>query len=110
MSEIYFNDVSILYKLRTNSPQAFYHSNLRPEIGTCQDVYIVPITFPFQESKISITVESAALPDATDFKFKFGFKTRNDTGILAHGTGFTEGNTTGFWEVHLHRIFSLFNL
>jgi len=103
MSEFYFNDVSIFYQLRMNSPQALYHSIFRPEIDACQDVSIVPITFPFQESKISMNY--SALPNQTDGNFfiQFGFKTRNATGILAHGTGLTAQDTQGFWELRLER-------
>ena len=101
LSRIYFNDVAILYKLQMNSPLAFYHSNLGPEFGSCDGVKIVPITFPFQESMISITFKSSLIPNDNDFKFRFGFKTRNATGSLAHGTGLTSNDTVGFWEVRL---------
>ena len=98
LSEVYFNDVSILQKLRVNSPQALYHSIFRPEIGQCADVPVVPITFPFQESKLAISVQSVP-PSDDKFYITFGFKTRNATAHLAYGTGLTADGSVGLWEV-----------
>lgn len=98
LSEVYFNDVSILQKLRVNSPQAFYHSIFRPEIGQCKDVPVVPITFPFQESKLSMNVRKVP-PTEQKLQISLGFKTRNATAVLAHGTGKTEDGSIGLWEV-----------
>ena len=111
LSQVYFNDVSILQKLRINSPQALYHSIFRPEIGMCKDVPVVPITLPFQESKLSISLEMA--PQAEQkLHVNLGFKTRNSTAVLAHGVGKTANGTDGLWEVrfsfHLSSFFFFF--
>lgn len=97
LSQVHFNDVSILYKLRINAPQALYHSIFRPEYGACQDVPTVPITFPFRESKMTISYQS--IPPAKKFNLRFDFKTRVPTTGLAHGTGQTADGSTGLWEV-----------
>lgn len=98
LSEVYFNDVSILQKLRTNSPHALYHSIFRPEIGQCKDVPVVPITFPFQESKLSISLQMVPMTEQK-LHINLGFKTRNSTAVLAHGTGKTVDGVVGLWEV-----------
>lgn len=99
LSEVYFNEVSILQKLRTNSPHALYHSIFRPEIGQCKDVPVVPITFPFQESKLSISLQMVP-PTEQQLQINLGFKTRNSTAVLAHGTGKTDDGNLGLWEVN----------
>ena len=101
LSEVYFNDVSILYKLRVNAPQALYHSIFRPEIGVCKDVPVVPITFPFRESKL--TIDFSSIPTAKKFNLKFDFKTRNASAVLAYGIGETGEGTTGLWELRLSK-------
>lgn len=98
LSEVYFNEVSILQKLRTNAPQALYHSIFRPEIGQCKDVPVVPITLPFQESKLTISVQIVP-PTEQKLQVSLGFKTRNSTAVLAHGTGKTDEGLLGLWEV-----------
>lgn len=103
LSEVYFNDVSILQKLRTNAPQALYHSIFRPEIGQCKDVPVVPITFPFQESKLSISFQTAPSTDQK-LHINLGFKTRNSTAVLAHGTGMVEDGSVGLWEVKIRNF------
>ena len=80
-----------------NSLQALYHSIFRPEIGVCKDVPVVPITFPFQESKMAMNF--ASVPSANKFHLNFGFKTRNASAVLAHGTGRTSYGLSGLWEV-----------
>lgn len=102
---MYFNDVSILQKLRVNSPQALYHSIFRPEIGKCKDVPVVPITFPFQESKM--TIDSRFVTFSERLMFNFGFKTRNASAVLVHGTGKTAEGSLGSWEVRITFCFYL---
>ncbi|XP_046452961.1 uncharacterized protein LOC124200702 isoform X3 [Daphnia pulex] len=102
LSEVYFNDVSILQKLRTNSPHALYHSIFRPEIGQCKDVPVVPITFPFQESKLSISLQMVPMTEQK-LQINLGFKTRNSTAVLAHGTGKTVDGVVGLWELKLSK-------
>lgn len=98
LSEVYFNDVSILQKLRTNSPHVLYHSIFRPEIGQCKDVPVVPITLPFQESKLAISLKMVP-PTEQKLQINLGFKTRNSTAVLAHGIGKTDDGNVGLWEV-----------
>lgn len=98
LSEVYFNEDSILQKLRTNSQQTLYHSIFRPEIGKCNDVPVVPITFPFQESNLVIDLQTIPHVES-QIDISFDFKTRNATAILAHGTGKTPDGNTGLWEV-----------
>lgn len=87
-----------MQKLRTNSPHALYHSIFRPEIGQCKDVPVVPITFPFQESKLSISLQTVPTTEQK-LHINLGFKTRNSTAVLAHGTGKTVDGAVGLWEV-----------
>ncbi|XP_059351285.1 axotactin-like isoform X3 [Daphnia carinata] len=102
LSEVYFNDVSILQKLRTNSPHVLYHSIFRPEIGQCKDVPVVPITLPFQESKLSISLKTVPSSEQK-LQINLGFKTRNSTAVLAHGTGITDNGNVGLWELKLNK-------
>ncbi len=78
--------------------QALYHSIFRPEIGQCKDVPVVPITFPFQESKLSISLQMVPQTEQK-LHINLGFKTRNSTAVLAHGIGRTEDGAVGLWEV-----------
>ncbi|KAK4045709.1 hypothetical protein OUZ56_033583 [Daphnia magna] len=102
LSEVYFNDVSILQKLRTNSPHVLYHSIFRPEIGQCKDVPVVPITLPFQESKLAISLKMVP-PTEQKLQINLGFKTRNSTAVLAHGIGKTDDGNVGLWELKLNK-------
>lgn len=88
-----------------------YHSIFRPEIGQCKDVPVVPITFPFQESKLSISLQMVPQTEQK-LHINLGFKTRNSTAVLAHGIGRTEDGAVGLWEVfsrHTLLIYSLRN-
>lgn len=54
---MYFNDVSILARLKQNAPQALYHGIFRqPELGgSCKGTSTVPVTFPFRQSKVTVS-------------------------------------------------------